>query len=805
MAVMSASTVTSLPNQAVGLVECRHCGDRCGADACRTKAGTFCCAGCEAVYSLLANHELTGFYACDLNPGRSQKASSRRDPDRFAVLDDPTIASRFVKPVAPGTVRATFAVPAIHCASCIWLLERLWRFDAGVGRSEADVLSRSVRVEFDPDRTSLRAIAELVASLGYEPVLDPEQTDSVPAERRTLYMKLGVAGFAFGNVMLFSIPRYLNGAPLEPAFQRLFDVLNLIFTVPVLLYSASDYMRGAWRALTARHITLDVPIAIGLIVLFGRSVVDISQSQGPGFLDSFAGLVFFLLIGRLIQQKAFERIAFDRSVRSFLPLAVHVERGVGTELTPVDRLEPGDIIRLRSNEVVPADALLIDEQARVDNAFITGEQVPVSIVEGERVSAGGRLVGRAARFRIERPASRTRLAELWANPVFDRPKATGLHAWSSRFGLWFTVAAVALAVAGAAIWWPDVRTSAEVATAVLIIACPCALTLAAPIAVGTAMGALGRAGLFLKQSAVALDLSRVDTVVFDKTGTLTTARAEPETHAGADVSTTALVQALAAHSTHPVSRAIAGPRATDMNVECVEEHPGLGVTGRVNGRQVAIGSAPFISAQTGHELRSAAGTSWFSVDCGEPRPLLLPTTTRPAADTAVAVLSRRFETWLLSGDHAAESASVWRTLFGDRLRFGQSPEDKLAAITSLEQSGRRVLMIGDGLNDAGALAAATVGIAVSDETACLVPSCDAVLDGTRVQALPELIAYARRVPRVVRLCFAVSIAYNFLGIGFALAGALTPLVTAILMPVSSMTVVALSSGLMRLRAPEAIS
>ena len=310
------------------------------------------------MYSVLANHALTGFYACDVNAGRSQKAASRRDPDRFAVLDDPAIASRFLKRLAPGTVRATFAVPAIHCASCVWLLERLWKFDQGIGRSEVDVLTRSVCIDFDPNRTSVRTIAERLGSLGYEPVLDAEKASlAIPAERRALYLKIGVAGFAFGNMMLFSIPRYLNGAPLEPAFQHLFDILNLVFALPVLVYSASGYFSGAWRALTARQITLDVPIALGLIALFGRSVADISQSQGPGFLDSFAGLVFFLLIGRLFQQKAFERIAFDRSARSFLPLAAHVERDGLTELTPIDRLEAGDTVRLRPNSAISPRAM----------------------------------------------------------------------------------------------------------------------------------------------------------------------------------------------------------------------------------------------------------------------------------------------------------------------------------------------------------------------------------------------------------------------------------------------------------------
>jgi Cu+-exporting ATPase len=779
-------------------VTCLHCGDRCGADACRTDSGVFCCAGCEAVYSLLADRGLTRFYICDVRPGASQRGADRRDPARFAVLDDPAVAARFVTSLANGTARVVFSVPGIHCGSCVWLLEKLWKFEAGIGRSEVDLLARTVRVDFEPERTSVRTVAERLASLGYEPLLDGERARAgVPTERRALYLKIGVAGFAFGNVMLFSIPRYLNGAPLDPTFQRLFDVLNLAFTLPVLLYSASDYLRGAWRALIGRQVTLDIPITIGLIVLFGRSVVDIATSRSPGFLDSFAGLVFFLLIGRLFQQKAFDRIAFDRSIRSFLPLAAYVEREGGATLTPIDRLVPGDVLRLRPHEIVPADAVLIDSRASLNNAFVTGEQDTVSLVAGERVQAGSQVVGRAARFRVEQGVSHTRLAHLWAHPVFDRPKVARLEQWSSSFGAWFTVTALGLAVAGAAAWWPDARMSAEVATAVLIIACPCAFTLAAPIAVGTAMGVMGRAGLYLKHAAVASNLSRIDTVVLDKTGTLTTVQA---TASGGNRDA-ALVRALAAHSVHPASRAVVGETVEEAVVEHVCEAPGGGISGTVDGHRVVLGSARYVSRVLDREIADDAGATWFSVDGTEPQPVSVFARTRPGIDTAVRSLSRRFETWLVSGDHARDGVASWRPLFGDRVRFQQSPEDKLAFVTSLGARGRRTLMVGDGLNDAGALAAASVGIAVSDDTACLVPACDAVIDGRRIAVLPALIAYARRLPHVIALCFAVSVVYNVVGIGLALAGSLTPLASAVLMPVSSITIVALSTGLMRLRVP----
>jgi Cu+-exporting ATPase len=778
---------------------CRHCGDPCRRTHITTASGTFCCAGCASVFDLLAAYALTDYYTCDVNPGRSQMLAADRPADRFALLDDPDVAGRFIARLDAGTVRAVWQVPALHCASCLWLLEQLWRFDPAIVRSEANLLHRTVRVDFQPERTSLRRVAELLASLGYEPVIDGERPAAgIATSARRLYLRIGVAGFAFGNVMLFSIPRYANGAPLEPVFQRLFDTLNLLFAVPVLLYSASDYFRGAWQSLRGRTVTLDIPIALGLAVLFGRSAWEIATGAGEGFLDSFAGLVFFLLIGRLFQRKAFDHISFDRTMRSFLPLSVAVERDRRWTLAPIETLQPGDVIRIRPGEVVPADAILLDAAASVDYAFVTGEQTPSTVREGHRVHAGGRAVGHSLRLAVARPVSQSSLSRLWTHPVFGEARAPWLTSVLGRFAWWFTVSALVLASAGAWYWWPDGRQAAAVATAVLIIACPCAFTLAAPITLGTAMGVLGRAGLYMKDAAVALELSRVTTVAFDKTGTLTTAAQDADVVSiGFTPDDWARVRALAAHSLHPVSRAIAGHDApTPHEVTGVEEFAGRGIRGQADGLPVVLGSASFVGAATGVRLLDGAGLTWASVNGSAPGAISLVTPERPGMSTAATAVGQSCSTWLLSGDHGHE-APRWAPVFGDRMRFRLSPEDKLEVVRDQQAAGARVLMVGDGLNDAGALAAADVGLAVSDDTACLVPACDAVIRGDRLARLPLFLAYARRARRVIALCFTVSILYNTIGLGLALSGALTPLATAILMPVSSLTIVGLGAGLMR--------
>jgi P-type Cu+ transporter len=584
---MDIAATDPLPSLATAV--CRHCGDPCAAGAIATTDGDFCCRGCETVFSLLQRAGLGAFYSCEVTPGPSQKHGERRDAHRFVALDDPAIADRLITFNDGKTARVTFAVPSIHCSSCVWLLEQLWRFDNGITRSEVDLLRRAVHVEFSPASTTLRRIAEQLTAVGYEPSLSPEDAPvSVPANRRRLHLQIGVAGFAFGNIMLFSIPRYANGAPLDPAFQRMFDLLNIALAIPVLLFSAAPYFRTASEAIRRRSMALEVPVALGLAVLFVRSVFDITAGYSEGFLDSFAGLVFFLLLGRLFQQKVFDRIAFDRTYRSFLPLSVRVERPSGVELVSLEHVKPGDCIQIRPGEVVPADAVLLSASgSRIDYAFVTGEQTPIGLAEGDVVRAGGRAVD-LMRLRILRDVSHSHLASLWNNPVFAKTKPRRLTDVATRFGAWFTFGAVGLAIAGAIAWWPDAGASASVATAVLIIACPCALTLSAPITLGTAMGLLGKCGLYLKHPAVAFDLSRIDVIAFDKTGTLTEAGERRIVDSSLLSSRAwALARELAMHSTHPISRAIVTHSAAspdlDAPVTDVDEIAGQGLTGLVNG------------------------------------------------------------------------------------------------------------------------------------------------------------------------------------------------------------------------------
>lgn len=783
---------------------CRHCGDPCAAGSVSAGGDTFCCRGCASVFALLQQSGLGAFYTCETAPGVSQRGAARRAPARFAALDDPAVAAALLEFDDGAMAAVTLSVPDLHCASCLWLLERLWRLHPGIVRADADLMRRTVHIWFRPAEISLRAVAEQLAAAGYEPVITGEAGRAgLSAPVKSLYLRLAVAGFAFGNIMIFSIPRYANGAPLEGGFQRLFDTLNIALAIPVLLFSASGFFASARRALRTRHVTLDVPVALGLAVMFGRSVTDIATGTGEGFMDSFTGLVFFLLIGRLLQHKAFDRIAFDRSFRSFLPLSVLVDTGHGAVPTPLDRVREGDRIVVRPQEIVPADAVLLDDRGAVDYAFVTGESSPVSVAPGDLVRAGGRAVGRTLRLMVRQRVSHSQLAALWNNPAFAKPKRRWLSSATDTFGVVFTMVAVSLAAIGAAAWWPDARMSLQVATAVLIIACPCAITLAAPITLGTAMEILGRRGLYLKHGSVALDLARAGSIVFDKTGTLTSTtsatstagsqRAEP---VGLTSDDWRLARRLASESVHPVSRVMAAWGPSDGDVRDVEEVAGGGLRGVVDGRRVVVGAPAFVASETGVDAPGGIEGPAVAIDGRIRGWVRLPAPVRSGVEDAARALAATHDVSLMSGDRV-EEAGRWRPVFGERMAFAQSPAAKLAAIEARQALGERVLMVGDGLNDAGALAAASVGMAVSDETACIVPACDAVIRGDRLAQLPALLRFTRRARQVVIACFALSIVYNAVGLSLALSGLLTPLVTAILMPVSSLTILALGSGGMR--------
>lgn len=814
------------------ITRCFHCGEVCDHDAVEVNNKHFCCTGCKTVFEILQDNNLCGYYDFD---ERAQLTFKQARASRFEYLDDESVRRALLQ-FSDGTIaRTTFRLPQIHCASCVWLLENLFKINPAILRSEVNFLKKEIALTFREQEVKLSEVVSLLAKLGYEPEirLDSIAAPNTQPDNRKLYLKIGLAGFAFGNVMLFAFPDYLDTtAVLSAHFKSLFAWLSIAFSTPVLLYSASDYFTSSWYAFKQRKISLDVPIALGISALYFRSLYDIFSGVGTGYLDSFTGLVFFLLIAKLFQKKTFDALSFDRNYAAYFPLSVTLLKGGSERAVPVSKLQPSDEIFVRNRELVPTDSVMQSAQALLDYSFVTGEAEPVEIKRGDIVYAGGRVVGTGAQLAVTKAVSHSYLTQLWNNEAFRKEKRSSLVDISDAFGKYFTLIVSLIAVAAALYWLPDVSKALSVFTAVLIIACPCALTLAAPFTLGAAVAIFGKAKFYLKNVGVVPDLAALNAMVFDKTGTLTHAGQANVEFVGNTLSEEeqAMIAACLQHSTHPLSRQILDGyfhrRSTEMTQNLAEnslrnsaqtlrlcgeeafhEITGKGITANIDGHSVALGSAAWVGERTNTKppQQNNAATVHLEFDGQYRGQFRIQNSYRTGLARLFQALQPERELYLLSGDNDHERTNLL-TLFQseDRLAFYQKPEDKLRFVQRLQADDKVVGMIGDGLNDAGALQQSNVGIALTEDTSAFTPACDAILDAEQLHRLPVFIGFARYALRVLVAAFLLSLVYNTIGLTLAVTGQLSPLVTAIFMPLSSWSVVAVAWGAMKIREREIV-
>ncbi len=774
-------------------VPCRHCALPCPEPPVRDGDNHFCCAGCRAVYSILTENGLGRFY--DLNDAPGVRPSDAIRDGAFDYLDDEDLRRKLLDFTDSKTSRVTLHIPAIHCIACVWLLENLFQLLPGVGRSQVDFPRKTVAISFDTS-LPLSKLVGFLASLGYEPVLKLRNAVEKPRDpvTRRLYLQLGIAGFAFGNVMMLSFPGYLGMDPaIEASFTGAFGWISLVLALPVFLFSASDYWRAAWTCIRQRILTIEFPIAIGIAALFAQSATEVVRGMGPGYLDSFTGLLFFLLCGRWFQRKTWETLSFDRDYTSYFPISVVRREHVGERAIPLTRLNVGDHIVVRNQELVPADAILRSGPALIDYSFVTGESDPVARVTGDYIYAGGRQVGGAIELETVKEVSHSYLTSLWNSDAFHKTDRRDLATLTNAAGRYFTFGVLLIALATIAYWLHrDPSVAIRAFSAVLLVACPCALALSAPFALGSAVRILGRNGFFFRNGAVLERMARVDTIVFDKTGTLTLPSNNRMEFLGAalDPDEQRLIRAVARQSVHPHSRHIADALSAEPVPAITDFHEvaGRGVAGTVGRRTVRLGSATWCGAEDA--APATAAHVHVAID-GLPRGrFVVHQSYRDSAHGLLRGLGRRFRLAVLSGDNDRERQTLQSTLGEDAdLRFEQSPHDKLAYVRERQADGRRIMMIGDGLNDAGALKQSDVGVAVSDDVASFSPACDVIMDSAHFGRLGDVLAFSRSARGIVLASFAISILYNSIGISFAASGALSPMIAAILMPASSFSVI----------------
>jgi P-type Cu+ transporter len=778
-------------------VQCYHCGETCDSSI-NDDGHFFCCDGCKFVYGLLKENGLCNYYDLSNTPGI--KVKGKFNSDKFLFLDTPEALQKLITFKDDKQSQVSFYLPQMHCASCIWLLENLHAIQPGILFSKTNFQRKEIFIAFRHAETSLRKVVELLAFIGYEPYISLKEGEKkkVNQVNRKQFYKIGVAGFCFSNIMMLSFPEYFaSGDITEGTLKHLFTYLNLVLALPVFFYSASDFFVSAGKGLQQKWLNIDAPIALSILITFSRSVYEVLSGTGAGYFDSMSGIVLFMLAGRWFQNKTYDSFSFDRDYKSYFPLGItKLEDGVEVPAT-ISSLQKDDRIIVRHAEMIPADSVLMAGEASIDYSFVSGENTPVLKKKGELIYAGAKQLGGSIELQVIKTVNQSYITQLWNNNEFFENHKNGeksfIHPWSRYFTLTlFSVAALA------GIYWAIVNPAnmLPAISASLIVACPCSLLLSATFTFGNMLRYFGKNKLYLKNATVIESLSRINSVVFDKTGTLTyTSNAAIEFNGSLLVEEKAALYSITKESAHPFSRLIRAHLLTNDIIHSqpvfnFNETPGKGTKGSVNGLEVRLGSCEYISGST--ERKGTAAEVWVSINGDVKGYFSIHNLYRDGVkEMARELEEKNYSLHLLSGDNDAEKSKL-QTFFGKQtpIFFNQSPQHKLDYIQQLqESSGGKVLMLGDGLNDAGALKQSDVGIAVTENTSQFTPASDAILDSTRVGMLPAFISYAIAGKRIVMWSWIISIAYNFVGLSIAVQAKMSPMVAAILMPVSSITIV----------------
>lgn len=781
-------------------VQCYHCGEACD-NSITTDEKYFCCDGCKFVYQLLQENGLCNYYELSERPGI--KVKGKFSSQRFAYLDNEDVKKKLLRFDDGKTNHLNFYLPQMHCASCIWLLENLHTIDQGILFSKTNFQRKEIFIAFDPLKISLRKVVELLAFIGYEPFISLNEADKKRDKKvnHKKIFKIGVAGFCFSNIMMLSFPEYFSSGNIGQAdLQTVFNYLNLALSLPVFFYSASEFFISAWKGLRQTWLNIDAPIALAILVTFGRSVYEILSGTGAGYLDSMSGIVFFMLVGRWFQDKTYDSFSFDRDYRSYFPLGVTLIKNEVEETSTISALKKGDQIIVRQNEMIPADAVIVSGEGNIDYSFVSGENTPLVKRKGELVYAGGKQLGGSITMEVVSPVEQSYITQLWNNDVFTQQKNKNksfIHPWSRYFTLMLFMIA-----GSAALYW-SLHDSSKIwpaVTASLIVACPCSLLLSATFTFGNMLRHFGKNKFYLKNSSVIEALAGVNTIVFDKTGTLTHSSQANVIYEGGKLNDDEanMIYSLVKESVHPLSRIIKQEMIITRSVHPLQvkdfkEIPGKGITGLVNGHQIRLGSEDFVEERIATSSLSQGGEVYFSINGIKKGVYKISNQYREGIEAMIRSLAgKKYQLHVLSGDNDAEKENL-TSIFGKQatILFHQSPQQKLDFIHQLKNrdSKVKIVMLGDGLNDAGALKQSDVGVAVSENTSQFTPACDAIMDSNEVHKLHRFIQYARSGKAVITWSFILSILYNIVGLSFAVQGLLSPLIAAILMPVSSISIV----------------
>ncbi|MGZ8377046.1 MAG: heavy metal translocating P-type ATPase [Gemmatirosa sp.] len=780
-------------------VLCTHCsGPVAPADVEAGADRQFCCGGCHAAFALLHDAGLDGYYA------RSERADAPVRPSgrSYEEFDHEAFRALYVRRGADEVATVELYLEGVHCGSCVWLVERVPLLLPGVVRAELNLRRALARVEWDDAAVPLSQVARTLDGLGYRahPFRGVKAEAVRRHEDREALARIGVAGAIAINVMLAALALYsdrLGG--MDAGLSALFRWVSLGLTALTLAWPGRVFFTGAVAAVRTRTLNMDAPIAIALAAGLARGAVNTVRDAGPIYFDGLATLTFALLAGRYLQRRG-QRAAADAAELqySLTPSSARVVRDGAVHDVPAEALLPGMLLDVRAGDTLAADGDVEAGASTIDLSLLTGESRPVGVAPGARVYAGTVNVSAPLRVRVTGAGETSRLASILRQVEEAMQRRTRVVQLANRLAGWFAAVVLALTAATLAFWWRTSPSAAvDHAIALLVVTCPCALALATPLAVSVAVGRAARAGILVKGGDVVEQLARPGRLLLDKTGTLTQGRTALVAWAG-PAWVRPLVLALEAGSMHPVAEGFrrAWPDVGPADGVDAAHTIGGGIAGTVDGRAVIVGSPRFVRERARGEppalpRADALTPVLVAVDGAIVAAAGFGDALRPDARAAVDALRRRgWDVGILSGDDPRAVADVARALGlpPERCVGGATPEDKRRVVEEAAAAGR-VVMVGDGVNDAAAIAAASVGVGVHGGAEACLGTADVYLARPGLAPLVVLMEGAERTMFVIRRNVWFSIGYNVVGAGLAMAGLLTPLVAAVLMPLSSLTVV----------------
>lgn len=772
---------------------CYHCGNECDIDnPISVEDKHFCCLGCKTVYEILSENNLDNYYKYEKSPGGRPEFTTQK----YDFLDNDKIKEKLLEFDNENIQIVSLYIPHIHCSSCIWVLENLQKLHKGVIHSLVNFPKKIARITYNTEQISLKELALLLSYIGYAPYisLDDYQKKETNKQMKQLLYKLGVAGFGFGNVMLLSFPGFFESDEFWfNQYKHFFRWLMFALTLPVLFYSASDYFISAYKGIRSKILNIDIPLALGILAMFIRSSYDIITDSGQGFFDSLNSLVFLLLIGKFFQQRTYSFLSFERDYKSYFPIGItRIKKDNTEESIQVYDIEEGDRLLIRNEELIPVDCILVKGEAQIDYSFVTGESKSIEKQNGDKLFAGGKQKGLAIEVEAIKNVSQSYLTQLWSNEVFDKDKFQGVKTLTDKISKYFTIIILLVAFASLLYWlqFGNIKEAFNIFTAILIIACPCALAVSAPFALGNMLRIFGKYKLYLKNTKVIEQMEKIDTIIFDKTGTITTSSENKLRYEGEKLSDKEMIllKNLLRNSNHTLSRQIYNsiPQIGNIKIESFNEINGKGIISTYGDIQMKIGSSSFVTSKPNH-LETSVYISINDVYKGK---YIFENEYRKGIKELFYSLSEKYDLFILSGDNESERENLSRWLpKNTEVYFNQSPNDKLAFINSLQEKNKKVLMIGDGLNDAGALKQSDIGFSVSENINIFSPACDGIMDAEKLHKLDKFIQLSKQSLYIIKWSFIISLCYNCIGLGFAISGKLEPVVAAILMPISSISVV----------------